>query len=282
MFKHLKMKLHGLMETTSKKVFSPAQGQLKILCLAAIAGCSYNALDENLVDCSTSTLALTTQITDSACGLNNGIVTLQVTGGQPPYIYVLNSVEQSDAVFDEIAAGNYQVKVTDQQGCIMEEEVIVNNTDGVFVDSSLLTPGGCLANEGVIEIIAANGVEPYTYRLNNGVDQVSNSFVGLSSGQYLVTVTDASDCQFDLDTFLPSGVSFQQSVSPIIMNSCAITGCHNGTNNLPDFTLFGPVQANAAMIKTRTQSGNMPKTGTLTQNEKNLIACWVDDGALNN
>ena len=164
----------------------------------------------------------------------------------------------------------------------MEKEVIVNNTDGVIIDSSLLTPSGCLSSEGVIEIIATNGAEPYTYRLNNGVDQVSSSFVGLPSGQYLVTVTDGSNCQFDLDTFLPSGISFQQSVSPIIMNSCAITGCHNGTNNLPNFTLFGPVQANAAMIKTRTQSGNMPKTGTLTQNEKDLIVCWVDDGALNN
>jgi hypothetical protein len=66
-------------------------------------------------------------------------------------------------------------------------------------------------------------------------------------------------------------------------NSCAISGCHDGSvSSLPNFSNLSVIQANASMIKSRTQSGNMPKTGSLTQNQIDLIACWVDDGALDN
>ena len=49
------------------------------------------------------------------------------------------------------------------------------------------------------------------------------------------------------------------------------------------FTVFSNIQSSASQIKSLTQSGAMPKNGSkLSQTQLDAIACWVDDGALNN
>jgi len=79
-----------------------------------------------------------------------------------------------------------------------------------------------------------------------------------------------------------SGVSFSASISPIISTNCALPQCHGGSPFLPDFREFSIIQSKAAKIRTRTQNRSMPQIGSLTQQEIDLIACWVDDGALDN
>lgn len=68
---------------------------------------------------------------------------------------------------------------------------------------------------------------------------------------------------------------------PIIQKDCAISGCHNGSQS-PRLETNQEVIANAARIKSETQAGSMPRNRTLSDQEIELIACWVDDGALNN
>ena len=74
---------------------------------------------------------------------------------------------------------------------------------------------------------------------------------------------------------------FAADVQPIITSSCAISGCHNGSQ-APTLTTYAQIAANASNINSQVQSGAMPKTGTLTTNQKNIIKCWVQSGAPNN
>lgn len=74
---------------------------------------------------------------------------------------------------------------------------------------------------------------------------------------------------------------FAADVAPIISSSCAISGCHNGTQ-APTLTTYAQISANASNINAQVQSGTMPKSGTLTTAQKNIIKCWVQSGALNN
>ncbi|MBI1783351.1 MAG: hypothetical protein HYR66_18605 [Sphingobacteriales bacterium] len=74
---------------------------------------------------------------------------------------------------------------------------------------------------------------------------------------------------------------FNADVLPIIQGSCAITGCHNGTQS-PRLTTYDEIAANASIVNSQVQSGIMPKTGSLTTSQKNIIICWVQSGALNN
>lgn len=78
-----------------------------------------------------------------------------------------------------------------------------------------------------------------------------------------------------------TSAKFGADIFPIISGSCAITGCHNGTQS-PTLTSFAQIAANASLINNQVQSGAMPKTGSLTATQKKQINCWVINGALNN
>jgi len=83
----------------------------------------------------------------------------------------------------------------------------------------------------------------------------------------------------------PQTTTYSGVVQPIIASNCAISGCHDGSNTLPDWSDFSNVQSNAALIKQRTSNRTMPPSNanvTLTAAEIEQIACWVDSGAQNN
>jgi len=75
-------------------------------------------------------------------------------------------------------------------------------------------------------------------------------------------------------------VSYANEINSLLTQKCA--PCHIGGGQFPDLTTYESVSQNANGIKAQTQSGNMPKNGTLTQDQIDLIACWVDNGALDN
>jgi len=79
--------------------------------------------------------------------------------------------------------------------------------------------------------------------------------------------------------------SFSVDVNPIIQTTCATgSSCHGtGSINGPGALLTYSAIANAhADIRSAILSGLMPKTGSLTNAQKNTIICWIDNGALNN
>jgi len=79
--------------------------------------------------------------------------------------------------------------------------------------------------------------------------------------------------------------SFTVDVNPIIQTKCATgSSCHGtGSINGPGALLTYSAIANAhADIRSAILSGLMPKTGSLTNAQKNTIICWIDNGALNN
>jgi hypothetical protein len=76
-------------------------------------------------------------------------------------------------------------------------------------------------------------------------------------------------------------VSWQADILPIMTNSCAIVECHNGISRL-DWRDYNKVKQYAASIKSKTQDKSMPFDVPLPQHEIDLIACWVDNGALDN
>ncbi len=84
-----------------------------------------------------------------------------------------------------------------------------------------------------------------------------------------------------------SGASpgFAANVMPLIQSKCATAAeCHSSgsTNSGGPFTNHAQVSARASNIKSQVVAGTMPKTGSLTNAEKNAIVCWINNGALNN
>jgi hypothetical protein len=249
--------------------------------LLVFIGCTSQSLEDIKLDCNKNPINVTVGITNADCGSANGSVAASVTGGQEPFRFDLGNGPQNDNIFSGLAAGNYTLTVTDANNCQEVSEFIILSNSGITA-SATATIAGCGTNLGTITITAANGLEPYTFKLNDGNPQSENVFDGVGAGMQRITIADANGCEFILDQLVLAGTSYTSEVGPIIMNNCAVTGCHSGSQS-PNFSTFSNVQANAERIKSRTQSGSMPPGGrTLTNEQIQLIACWVDDGAKDN
>jgi hypothetical protein len=247
----------------------------------AFTGCEKEKVEEP-VDCNANPVEVElVSTTDSNCASDDGEIEVAGTGGDGSYKYSLDGgASQSSPIFSSLAAGLYDVTVTDGNNCSGTLEVEVRNREGLNI-SVEAQDAGCKKSEGSLTITAVDGPEPYTYKLDNGTFGTTNTFTGLPNGDHAVTVRDAGGCEVTQNVRLASGVSFATSISPIIETKCAVSGCHSGTQP-PDFRSFSNIHANAANIKTLTANGTMPQNGSLTQEQKDLIACWVDDGALQN
>jgi hypothetical protein len=80
-----------------------------------------------------------------------------------------------------------------------------------------------------------------------------------------------------------TAISYSTEIRPLMDANCM--PCHNGDGNTPfapDLTTYTVVEGIADLIKDVTQSGRMPKQGSLTTAQIEAIKCWVDNGALNN
>lgn len=222
------------------------------------------------------------QKTNTGCGTPSGSVSLTVAGGEAPYRYSRdNGTPQSAASFTNLSAGNYTFRVIDRNDCTASVQVAIESTNGVVINTLATDPSGCKEQQGRITVQASAGTPPYQYRLGSGGFQTANIFSGLGAGQHTIVVRDSENCDFTQSTEVLSGVSYSTSIASIISSSCAVSGCHAGTQ-APDFRVFANIRASAQNIKTRTGNRTMPQGSTLSQTEIDLIACWVDDGAPQN
>jgi hypothetical protein len=78
---------------------------------------------------------------------------------------------------------------------------------------------------------------------------------------------------------------FSSDINPIIQSNCASSsGCHGiGSFNGPGaLTTFNQIKNAASAIRSAVVSKRMPLGGSLTDAQIQSIACWADNGALNN
>lgn len=267
--------------------------RLLILCsfVVWIAGCSSGDEPEPF-DCTLSDLAIDADGQNpTSCSSNDGTITATATGGKEPYKFAINTGSfGTESVFSNLGGGSYTVRVKDKNGCESNMDVLLTipGEEPLSATTTSVDDTDCLGNNGSISVTASGGTPPYEYRIGTGSFGASSVFNGLAPGNYSLAIRDDAGCIFTKSSLVTKGdsqTSLSVDVRPIIDVKCAITGCHNGTES-PNLTIPSNIIANASRIKSVTQSGQMPKSnstgGPLTNDEKALIACWVDEGAKNN
>lgn len=131
---------------------------------------------------------------DNACfGDQQGQAAASVTGGTPGYM-----LEWSDGrtgpVIDQLAAGSYQLAVTDSLGCIQQATVRINHPPPIQVDLRTEDVTCFGERDGGIIAEVSGGAPPYTFSLDNQTYQGSPLLIGLEAGTYDVYVRDAGGC----------------------------------------------------------------------------------------
>lgn len=256
---------------------------------SSILLCSCSDDDDELIDCAQSNLELSLSGSTNAtsCNASDGSVSMNASGGSSPYSFQLGTQSNTTGSFQSLAVGSYDVKVIDANGCERSLQTIINAEGSTLaLDVTVQADSECLSDNGVITAAVSGGVSPFQFRIDAGSFGVESVFSGLENGSYTIEVRDSEGCTFVESVTVPranTGISFASQIKPIIDTKCAIPGCHNGDNGANrNWTVFANVKENAASIKTRTGNRSMPQTGSLTQEQIDIIACWVDDGALNN
>jgi len=220
-------------------------------------------------------------VEDSDCALKDGSLEVSASGGTRNYLFKLGDHDaQFASVFRDLAAGVYQISASDENDCSATLDVVVKNKNGLSITFETIE-AGCNDSNGSIMVTPFDGVAPYNFKIDNSAFTADSTFSDLARGDYTVVVNDATGCEISQIIKIKSGVSFSASISQIIQANCIVTGCHNGSQ-FPDFRIFKNIHDNASQIKTLTGNRTMPQEGSLTQAEINIIACWVDDGALDN
>jgi hypothetical protein len=266
---------------------------LSLIFVGIFSRCANNDINDlqKTIDCSNSTLSVKSEsVTDASnCKAIDGKITVSAEGGTSPYDFTLNGgASQTSTEFSNLGQGTYTIMVKDASNCTKSLEVVIIAPDTNLNATAQMTGDSeCLTNNGAATITATGGQSPYLYQIDAGGFTATNSFTGLNSGSHAIIVKDANECQKILSIDVPrnaTGISYSGIIAPIIKTNCSSeSGCHGANSINGDWTKYDNVFKKSALIKKRTGDRSMPANGnTLSQEQINQIACWVDDGALNN
>ncbi|MBI4649041.1 MAG: T9SS type A sorting domain-containing protein [Bacteroidia bacterium] len=137
-------------------------------------------------------IVATFDITPILCNGGTASVTLDITGGTPPY-----SVDWSGANPDSLTAGMYMVYVTDTKGCIGFGGVSI--TEPALLTATITGFDALCAGTatGQTDLTVSGGTAPYTHLWDTG--ETTEDLSGLAAGYYVVTVTDINGCNVIAD-----------------------------------------------------------------------------------
>ncbi len=141
----------------------------------------------------TEGLQLDLEATDVSCnGESDGSAIVTPSGGVAPFTYDWSNGSAIDTAAN-LAAGTYQVTVTDNEGCSATAEVTIAEPDQVSITVDQLINVDCKgASTGSVTIAVTGGMEPYSFLWsNNDITETADSLIAAT---YEVTVIDANGC----------------------------------------------------------------------------------------
>ena len=168
----------------------------------------------------------------ATCGLSNGSVAVSWTDGVGPFT-ISGDLVQNNAtnptIFNNLAAGSYNVTLTDANGCSSVALAVVSNTTNPQI-SATINNASCGQDNGNITIVWTNGTGPFNISgdLNQAGASSPTFFFNLSQGTYNVTVTDFHGCASSTICVISNSTGPTATVT----SSNATCGLNNGIVNI--------------------------------------------------
>jgi hypothetical protein len=188
----------------------------------------YRVVATDLNGCTTSStfsipnsarlVVVTEEVVGANCNLENGSILISVANATGEVTYDWShDADLNTPLLTGLAAGNYMVTVTDENGCSAEAIIMVNSLDNPASFTIAASPSNCEDGQGSIAVTITDGRPPYTYAWSH--DALLNAPVatGLAAGDYSVEVTDATGCQVLLEAavlFIDGPVATIESSAP--------------------------------------------------------------------
>jgi uncharacterized protein YjdB len=124
-------------------------------------------------------------------GLSTGSISTNISGGNGGYKYSWSTGSTSTSV-SGLSIGLYSLTVTDSKGCTVSATTVVSQPTRLQ-NTGVALPSCPLQSNGSITLNTSGGTLPYSYTWSDGGPN-SFSRTNLSTGAFLVTVTDNNGC----------------------------------------------------------------------------------------
>jgi len=168
--------------------------------------------------------------TDEACVLDNS---LTLNGGTPSGgTYSGAGVSGTNFNASGAGAGTHNIfyTYTDANGCSNTAIDVITVYEAPSISTVVSNnPTTCGASNGNIEITGAGGTGNYEYRLDSGTWQASNTFSGLSAGNYAVYIRN--DNGFCEAAYTSNPVNLSDPSNPIAQINLPSPGCIDVSNS---------------------------------------------------
>ncbi|MBN8681947.1 MAG: T9SS type A sorting domain-containing protein [Chitinophagales bacterium] len=148
------------------------------------------------------------------CGGSGGSISVQPSGGTPPFVYNWSDAPGQDTPLRfNLAPGDYRYTLSDGAGC--RDSALLNiAVQGLLPLSSSGTPVSCFGgSDGTLTVAALGAAAPVQYTWEPG-GASTPSLTGLAAGLYALSVSDAWGCttsmMFEVDE--PDSLQFDALV----------------------------------------------------------------------
>lgn len=220
---------------------------------------------------------------DPSCGLSNGSLTAQVSGGISPYTYLWTPGSTTNATITNIGPETYNLLITDATNCTLSLAATLNDSSPVITVSSIVNVSCYSGSDGSATIAITQGSPPYTINWTpSGGNGLTAS--ALTAGTYIVSVADITGCQVSdtLTVAEPSQMNVTiASLTDVLCNgdstgtiTAAVTG---GTG--PAYSYLWAPSAAATATATNLSIGTHTVTVTDQNGCSNAVSASISEPA---
>ena len=194
-------------------------------------GCSFN--QTITVTQPAAPLSDTGVATDISCyGGSDGSIQLNPAGGTAPYTYAWSNGATTKDIFG-LLDGNYQVTITDDNGCSITKTFTINMPPALLASgtqTNILCHGDAT---GAIDLTVSGGTTPYTYTWSNGAN--TQDLSNIVAGNYQVTISDASGCT------LIRNFTITQPLALVVGENVQDVSCFGVSDGFIDLSVSGGI-----------------------------------------
>ncbi len=141
-----------------------------------------------------SPLEITINADTITCYGDSAMISAYPLGGTNPY-YILWQ-DSSTTTSTIVQAGEYNVKVTDNNGCTKIDSILISQPDSISLSTNVIDISCNGLSDGSLRItVDSGGTQPFFYSDDNLMSlQASNFFDNLGSGSITISVIDINNC----------------------------------------------------------------------------------------
>ncbi len=175
-------------------------------------------------------IVIDTSVIHNECfGDANGEILITSTGGSGIFTYEWAHTSSESNQLTGLAAGNYQVTISDGSCDPIVYDIPVNQPGEITVSIDSVHPACNGDANGSIALNVSGGTPAYSYSWDHSATD-TNRFEGLTAGNYAATITDAAGCMKLLEVSLNNPEILEITGTDVTQVNC--NGYDNGSISL--------------------------------------------------